>query len=163
LLLAATFALAHRAPAEPPPQSAAAGARLEVAGAAPSPLSLSAADLKALPRTAMQAGSQQPQRFEGVALTEVLRRAGVPLGGELAGEWLGSYVVATGADGYRVAFSVGELDGGFGNAQVLVADSVDGAALAEGQGPFRLVVPGDRRAARWVRNLKSITVVKPSN
>jgi DMSO/TMAO reductase YedYZ molybdopterin-dependent catalytic subunit len=162
-LLAVTFALAPRAPADPPPQSAAAGARLEIAGAVPSPLSLSAADLKALPRTAMQAGNQPPQRFEGVALTEVLQRAGVPLGDELAGEWLASYVVAAGADGYRVAFSLAELDAGFGNTQVLVADTVDGVALAEGQGPLRLIVPGDRRAARWVRNLKSITIVKPAN
>ena len=77
-------------------------------------------------------------------------------------------VVAEGSDGYRAAFSLAELDDDFAAEAVLIADSVDGQPLGSDQGPFRLVVPGDKRQGRWVRMLKSITVVNlagavPSN
>lgn len=68
-------------------------------------------------------------------------------------------IVAVAADGYQVTFSIAELDEGIGNAKVLVADSEDGKPLGEGQGPLRLVAPGDARPARWVRMLKAIRVV----
>ena len=69
-----------------------------------------------------------------------------------------SYVVAEAEDGYRVVF---ELDSGFVDSQVLVADTVDGAPIGPKLGPFRLVAPHEKRPARWVRMLKSITVVSP--
>jgi len=142
-------------------QASGAAARLEITGAVRIPLFLSAVDLKAMPRTTVRAGGQGgqlTQLYEGVALAELLQRAGVPHGEELGGPWLAAYVVAAAADGYRAVFSLAELDAGFGDSQVLVADTLDGAPLAEGLGPFRLIVPGDKRAARWVRTLKSITV-----
>ena len=142
-------------------QASGGAARLEIIGAVKTPLFLSAADLKAMPRTTVRAGGQGGQAtqvYEGVALAELLQRAGVPQGEDLGGPWMAAYVVAVAADGYRVVFSLAELDAGIGDSQVLVADTLDGAPLEEGLGPFRLIVPGDKRAARWVRMLKSITV-----
>ncbi len=142
-------------------QAPAAAARLEITGAVRTPLFLSAAELKAMARTTVHTGGQGGQLtqvYEGVALAELLQRAGVPQGDDLGGPWLAAYVVAVAADGYRAVFSLAELDAGVGDSQVLVADTLDGAPLAEGLGPFRLVVPGDRRAGRWVRMLKSVTV-----
>lgn len=142
-------------------QAPAAAARLEITGAVRTPLFVSAAELKAMPRTTVRAGGQGGQLtqvYEGVALAELLRRAGVPQGEDFGGPWLAAYVVAAATDGYRAVFSLAELDAGFGGSQVLVADTLDGAPLAEDLGPLRLVVPGDRRAARWVRMLKSVTV-----
>jgi DMSO/TMAO reductase YedYZ molybdopterin-dependent catalytic subunit len=46
-----------------------------------------------------------------------------------------------------------------GNLQALVADSEDGKPLAQNTGPLRLVVPADKRPARWVRMVKTIRVV----
>jgi hypothetical protein len=37
---------------------------------------------------------------------------------------------------------------------------MNGESLAPKQGPFRLVAPHEKRPARWVRMLKSITVVR---
>ena len=71
---------------------------------------------------------------------------------------MATYVVADAADGYRVVFSLAELNAGIGGVEALVADTLDGMPLGEGQEPFRLVVPSDKRAARWVRELKSVTV-----
>jgi DMSO/TMAO reductase YedYZ molybdopterin-dependent catalytic subunit len=163
LLLAVAAAAAILPGGQPAAVAQASGeaARLEISGAVRTPLFLSAADLKAMPRTTVRTGGQGGQLaqvWEGVALSELLQRAGVPQGEDLGGPWLVAYAVAVAADGYRVVFAVSELDPAFGDAQVLVTDTLDGAPLAEGLGPFRLIVPGDRRAARWVRTLKSVTV-----
>jgi hypothetical protein len=40
---------------------------------------------------------------------------------------------------------------------VLLADSVDGKPLAD-NGPIELITSGERRPARWVRNVTSIKV-----
>lgn len=40
---------------------------------------------------------------------------------------------------------------------------MDGSPLGENEGPFKLIAPHEKRPARWVRMLKSITVVNPSN
>jgi len=46
------------------------------------------------------------------------------------------------------------------DSEVIVADSLDGAPLDAKHGPFQLVAPHDKRAARWVRMLKAITVAQ---
>ena len=74
-----------------------------------------------------------------------------------------AYVLVEAADNYRVVFSLAELDAGFLDSDVLVADTLDGAPLGPGEGPFKLVAPHDKRPARWVRTSKLITVVRPSN
>jgi hypothetical protein len=55
---------------------------------------------------------------------------------------------------------VAELDEDFAREQLVVVDSEDGKALDAAHGPLRLVVPGDKRQGRWVRMLKSVTVMK---
>jgi hypothetical protein len=40
---------------------------------------------------------------------------------------------------------------------VIVADQMDGQPLGE-DGAFKLVLQGDKRPARWVRNLSTIKV-----
>jgi DMSO/TMAO reductase YedYZ molybdopterin-dependent catalytic subunit len=57
-------------------------------------------------------------------------------------------------------FSLAELDSGILESEVIVADTMDGAPLAEKQGPLRLIAPHEKRPARWVRTLKSITVIR---
>jgi hypothetical protein len=38
----------------------------------------------------------------------------------------------------------------------------DGQSLDAYSGPFRIVVPGDARPARWIRQLTQIAVVRPN-
>jgi len=72
---------------------------------------------------------------------------------------MATYVIAGAEDGYRVVFSLAELDSGMLESEVIVADTMDGASLAAEEGPFKIVAPHEKRPARWVRMLKSITVV----
>jgi DMSO/TMAO reductase YedYZ molybdopterin-dependent catalytic subunit len=138
-------------------------AELKIGGAVPKPLVVSVADLKKMPRRTLRvtnAHNQQTEAYEGVALADLLARAGVPQGDQIKGPWLAAYVSFAAADGYRVIFSLAELDAGFLDSEVLVADTMDGAPLSPAEGPFKLVAPHDKRPARWVRMLKSISVVQ---
>jgi Oxidoreductase molybdopterin binding domain len=106
---------------------------------------------------------KKTENYEGVLLEELLRKAGVPQGENLRGAVMATYIVAEAVDGYRVVFSLAELDSGIVDSDVIVADTMDGAPLEARQGPFRLVAPHEKRPARWVRMLKSITVVRAAN
>ena len=147
------------------PTVSAAPATLSLTGDVAQELHLTAADLKALPRTtltAMDAHEKQTHRFEGVTLAELLKRAGVPAGENLRGKSMTLCVVAAASDGYHAVFSLSELDASIGDETVLVADTVDGQPIPAGQGPLRLVVPSDKRPARWVRMVQTLTVVSVS-
>jgi hypothetical protein len=142
-------------------QSAAAG-ELTIQGDVPSVTVLKAADLATMPRETAAVADQDGTKvnYDGVPLREILKRAGVPLGKELRGKALASYVIAKAHDGYQVVFSLGEIDTAFGNVSILVADTRDGKPLFGYQGPFRIVCPNDRAGARSVRMLETLEVVR---
>lgn len=157
LFFSSTTAIAQNSPAP---------AQLKIGGAVTTPLTLTVADLKAMPRTtvtAVNSHEKKTETYEGVLLEELLRKAGAPRGEQLRGPLMTSYVVAEAEDGYRVVFALAELDSGFIDSQVLVADIMDGGPIGPKLGPFRLVAPHEKRPARWVRMLKSITVVTPKD
>jgi DMSO/TMAO reductase YedYZ molybdopterin-dependent catalytic subunit len=143
-------------------QTAPAVAELRINGAVSTPLVLTVSDLKKFPRKTLlvvNPHNKRTETYEGVLLEELLHRAGVPQGEQLRGPSMATYVIAAAEDGYRVVFSLAELDPGILESDVLVADTLDGAPLAAKEGPFRLVAPHEKRPARWVRMLKSLTVV----
>jgi hypothetical protein len=72
---------------------------------------------------------------------------------------LGYVLVVEAADGYRASFSLGEVDPELTGRTVLLADLRNGAPLEGDLGPLRLVVPDDRRPARWVRQVTAVRVV----
>src|SRR5688572_13599313 len=96
--------------------------------------------------------------FQGVALRDVLIKAGIPLGDALRGPALARVVIASAPDGYRVAYAIAELDAAFTDQVVLVADRRDGRPLLPDTGPLQLVVPNDKRPARWIRQVNKIEV-----
>jgi DMSO/TMAO reductase YedYZ molybdopterin-dependent catalytic subunit len=141
-------------------------ATLRINGAVSTPLTLTIAALKSFPRTTLHvtnAHEKKEETYEGVLLEILLQKAGAPHGDGLRGQLMASYVVAEADDGYRVVFALAELDSGFLDSEVLVADTLDGAPLGAKLGPFRLVAPREKRPARWVRMLKTITVVTPAH
>jgi DMSO/TMAO reductase YedYZ molybdopterin-dependent catalytic subunit len=144
-------------------QGAPSGPVLKISGAVSTPLTLTADDLKKMPRkklSVVNPHENKTEAYEGVSVEELLKRAGVPQGENLRGASLATYVLFEAEDGYRVVFSIAELDSGIIDSDVLVADTMDGVPLPAKQGPFRLIAPHEKRPARWVRMLKSITVVR---
>jgi hypothetical protein len=88
----------------------------------------------------------------------LLTRAGVPAGEALRGRDLAQAVLVTGADGYRVAFGVAEFDPAFSDRVAILADRKDGKTLTGNEAPFQLVLAGEKRPARWVRQVISIEI-----
>jgi len=136
--------------------------KLEVVGLEGRTQSLAAADLLALQPhevSVTDPHGKQPARYRGVPLLSVLALVGAPVGEALRGKGLALHVRAEASDGYVAAFSLAELDAGFGTTDALVAFERDGQPLPTDVGPFRLVVPSDSRGGRWVRGLVKLRLL----
>lgn len=140
--------------------TAPAGAAVLVYGGVASPVSISAAELRTMKRASFRAGLRdgRPAVFDGVAVWDVLARAGLPR--KQGDEELTGYAVIEAADGSRVLFALPELDPGFGEGVPLLADAQDGAPVAAPYGPLRVVVPGDTSRRRWVHQVTCIRVAR---
>jgi hypothetical protein len=122
-------------------------------------VNLTAEDLAKMPRHAIKASEHGTSAtFEGVLLSDVLAKVNVPIGEKLRGKALTQYVLVEAADGYRVVFALPELDTAFIDQPVYLVTKRDGKPLSEKEGPFRLVVPGDKRPARWVRQVTALKI-----
>jgi DMSO/TMAO reductase YedYZ molybdopterin-dependent catalytic subunit len=135
---------------------------LEVFGTAGQHVTLGASDLRKLTVRDVDVTdphSKQRARYRGVPVSAVLSLVGAPGGDALRGKALASHVRVDAADGYRVSFSLAELDAGVGATDAIVAFERDGQPLGSEIGPFRIVVPTDKRGARWARQVVSIRVL----
>ena len=168
VLLAAFLSLCSLSFAQQPaPAKSATGpSEFKIGGAVTTPLTVTLEDLKKMPRKTLRVENAHAKRtevYEGVPLDALLQKAGVPQGEQVRGAAMATYVLVEAADDYHVVFSLAELDSSFLESEVLVADTMDGAPLAADQGPFKLVAPHEKRPARWVKMVKSITVGRASN
>lgn len=117
------------------------------------------ATLAPLPHTSLTVYNEHAkanQTYSGVQLIDLLTKLGVP--DKPRGKQFRMYLVAAGSDGYEVVYSLGEITPDVHDGTVLVADGEDGKPIAE-DGPLKLVATGEKRPARWVRNLVAIRVL----
>ena len=122
------------------------------------PVKITAAEIAALPH--QEITLEDHVRFGGVPLRLVLEKGGITLGDSLRGKRLSSCLLVEAADGYGVVIALPELDPGFTDRVILLADQADGHPLDGKEGPFRIVVPGEKRMARWVRQVTTLKVVQ---
>ncbi|HEY5348883.1 MAG TPA: molybdopterin-dependent oxidoreductase [Candidatus Lustribacter sp.] len=150
LLLAGWSGAGAQMPAPPRPTPAPAPV--------PFRLTVNAATLAGLPRITISATDEggHTNKYTGVSLRDLLVRAGAPAGTPVRGKAMMSYVVVSAADGYHVLFTLPELDASYTDHVVVIADQRDGAPLAAGAGPYRLIVPFEKRDAGWVRQVTAI-------
>jgi hypothetical protein len=127
-----------------------------------SPKAYGSAEIGRLPHTAIAVEGQggRTRKFSGVALCDLLESAGVELGGEQRPAALTTYLWVEGSDGFRVLFSGAEVHRFIGAGEVLLADSEDGQAIPKSDGPYRLVVVGDKVHARWMRQVRALYVIQ---
>lgn len=123
-------------------------------------LSVTAMEISKLPHIEHRSKDHDGQEhtYAGVPLTTLLKQAGAPLGGQLRGKALASYLLVGAADGYQVVFALPELDSVFTKQVIFLADRRDGQPLPTSQGPCRIVVPQETKQARWVRQVTTLTV-----
>lgn len=140
-------------------------ARLTIRGEVEREVKLTAPDLAKLPRRATQGKDHEGNvaTFEGYSLADVLQLAGLTSGDRLRGGNLRKYLLVGAADAYQVVFSLPELDPDFTDNVILLADRRDGRPLGEEEGPLRLVIPGEKRMARWVRQVTTLVILRAEN
>jgi hypothetical protein len=118
---------------------------------------LTRADLEALPHVKVTTGASAT--FEGVALGALLAKAGVGFGETLRGKRLASCLLVEAADGYRAVIALPELDPAFTDKQIVLVFLKDGKPLDDKEGPYRIVIPDEKRMARWVRQVTTLKIV----
>lgn len=133
---------------------------LDLAGIGKPAVVITAKDLAAFPVieqdiTFMTSKGEQRGLYKGVLLWDVLAANGL---GALPGhnDALKHTFTVIGGDDYAIAFSMGEIMPDFGNKAAMIATEVDGKPYV-GEG-LRVVVPGDKRGARAVRDVVRIEV-----
>jgi DMSO/TMAO reductase YedYZ molybdopterin-dependent catalytic subunit len=136
---------------------------IQVVGEVAHPLGLDREALAKLPHQTVRAKGHDgvESQFDGVALIQILAEAGVPTGKDLRGPAMALYVVVEAADGYRAVFALAELDAAFTDRVTLLADHRDGKPLSAREGPFQIIVPGEKKHARWVRQVIRLKVGRP--
>jgi hypothetical protein len=121
--------------------------------------SVTSADLAKLPQQTVQTTDHGKQvTFTGVLLKDVLARVDQPLGEKFHSTGASYYLTVEAADGYRAVYAWAELDPSFTDKLLYVVTARDGHPLDAKEGPFRLVAPGEKRGARWVRQVTALKI-----
>ena len=135
-------------------------ASISLEGRVKQPQSLDLDRLRKLPAETVQVSFEsergpQSSTFTGVRLWTLIEEAGGIDDAE-RGAAFRHVIRVTGRDGYAVVLSTGEIARDFGGKPALIAYQRDGAPL--GEAGLRLVMPGDRRGGRNVRDVVAIVV-----
>jgi len=121
---------------------------------------LARSDIESLPHVKVAThGSENNSTFEGVALKTVLEKGGVEFGHSMRGQRLASCLLVEAADGYRAVIALPEIDPDFTDKQIVLAFLQDGKPLDTKAGPYRIVIPDEKRMARWVRQVTTLKIV----
>jgi DMSO/TMAO reductase YedYZ molybdopterin-dependent catalytic subunit len=133
---------------------------LRVTAEAEHPLELTAEEFGKLARQSVHAKDHEGKEadYDGVALVDVLKAAGVKFGQDMRGKALANYLVVEAADGYRAVYALPELDPAFTDRVILLADQKDKKPLDEKHGPLQVIVPGEKKHARWVRQVTALKI-----
>ena len=120
----------------------------------------SVADLQAMPQKTVSvhnAHNNSDETYSGVALSDLLAKAGFVAEKSTQQKMLRSFVQAGGTDKYWVLYSVTEVEGSEHLGDVIVAIATGGKDLGA-DGAFKLVSTEDKKPQRWVRNLTAISL-----
>lgn len=143
------------------PATRPAGVLAQIRGEGLKSLDISSEIFANLPRTEVKAADEAGRQYtySGVLVRDILKAAGAALGDHLfrpPDARRAVYVSAT--DGYVAVFSLAEFDNDFAERSILLADRRDGAPLDARQGPLRIIMPQEKRLARWVRGVTLIEI-----
>lgn len=134
---------------------------LEVDGR-PTTVSAAATTLTRLPRREVKAKDHDGKEntYSGYELRDVLKLGGAKFGEDLRGQAMAYYLLVEAADNYHAVFALPELDETYTDKIVILADTIDGKPLDAKNGPWQIIVPGEKKHARWVRQVTALKVIK---
>ena len=135
---------------------------LSIVGVQPKAQTMTIADLRKLPGQKVQVTNEKKQEgeYECTTLNAVLTQAGLQLGTAIRGKRLAEYAVVSARDGYSAVFALPELEPMFTDRTVFLCYAREGSALTGEEGPLRVVIPAEKRPARWGRQVSTILIKK---
>jgi transposase-like protein len=107
-----------------------------------------------------KAHDEKVHRYSGVTIADLLTKAGVTLGDSAKKHTVTSYIIVTAADNYKAIYTLAEIDPLFANRSIILADKADKKVLPVQDGPFQIIVPGEKKHGRWIRQVTGIEVVQ---
>ena len=135
-------------------------AELRLTGLSGTARTITPAALAAMPHvtvTVHNAHTNKDESYSGVPVDQLLMMV-APAKGEGPKVSANMQVVIAGAtDGFHVALTLCDTDPACRTGKAIVADVQDTLPI-EADGAFKLILTEDKRPARWVRNLDSLTV-----
>jgi hypothetical protein len=136
-------------------------AAVRVIGADRHTITLTEEEFQKLPRMTLEAVDHlgDKAKYTGVSIHHLLAAAKVPLGSDLSGPALRLFVRVEAHDDYQAVFALPEFDSAYTDRTIILADQRDSQPLPAGKGPWQVIVPGEKRQARWVRMVKTIRVL----
>lgn len=134
---------------------------LQVSGAGLATRSLSAKDVAALKHVAVNVKGHDGKnhRYTGVLLADILNQAGAGIGQPGWQNTITSYVLVTALDKYKVIYALAEIDPLFTDDTIILAFQADGRPLNAEDAPFQMIVPGEKKHARWIRQVNTIQLM----
>jgi hypothetical protein len=121
---------------------------------------LSRTAIEGLPHVKVQASAHDVSAlFEGVPVRSILEKAGVGFGDALRGKQMSLCLLAEATDNYKIVIALPEMDPAFTDKQIILAFSKDGKPLDAKEGPYRIVIPDEKRPARWIRQVTTLKIV----
>lgn len=135
--------------------------QLAINGEVPTPIMAGASDLSKLKSYSVKAKDHdgKTSTYKGPLLVDVLKLSGMTFGESVRGPRLATYLLVTCRDNYKVILALPEFDPAFTDKLVIVAGLKDGKPLSETEGPLRLIIQGEKRQARWARQMAALTIV----
>lgn len=122
--------------------------------------SLSIYQTLGVPASATVNGRDGPANFSGVPVSTLLEKAGIAFGESPQRKTAGVMFAGGAADGYRVVIALPEVDPGFTDRPILLVDKRETHPLDDKEGPYRIVIPDEKRMAKWVRQVKTLKIVE---
>lgn len=95
---------------------------------------------------------------QGPRMDAVLTMLGVPMGKAMRGAALAATVDLRARDNHRVTLAASTFDPGISGRESILAHRCNGKLLDAHAGPWRLLIQGDVRPARWIRQVHNIVV-----
>ncbi|NCD72062.1 molybdopterin-dependent oxidoreductase [Mucilaginibacter agri] len=157
----ATFALALALTGLFSVQVYAQTAEVAIGGDVAQPYKLDAATFATLKQVSVKvtANDGREHEYTGISLYDILTKAEAIPNKQLRGKSLTKYALISAADGYQVVIALPEIDPAFTDKVIILANKEDGEDLAANFGPYRLIVPGDKKPARSAMRVVAIDVL----
>ncbi|EHQ26431.1 molybdopterin-dependent oxidoreductase [Mucilaginibacter paludis] len=135
-------------------------AAVKITGEVTTPLTINNEDLQKFNQTIVVRKDKdgKDHTYSGVLVADLLQKAGVTMGPELKGENLTKYLLVDASDGYQVTFTLAELDKSYTDRMIILANQVDGKPFLPADGPFRIIVQGEKKPARCIKQVVSFKI-----